>query len=133
MPYVYIDHTADIGVRISASNIRELFRDAGYALVDVMKAASDDDREQVEITSEGIDRIDLLVRWLQEILYVIEVKDFRVSRIVITSLGETDLTASLTGMFSKTQLAREIKAVTYHNLDIRDVDNHLEATIILDT
>ncbi|MRR39392.1 archease, partial [bacterium] len=34
MSYEYIDHTADLGIRVRSSDLKALFLDAGRALVD---------------------------------------------------------------------------------------------------
>ena len=133
MPYLFIDHTADLGIRVRAKNIQGLFLDAGRAIVDILDAATEPGAEEIEMNLDGLDRVDLLVRWLQEIVYIIEVKDFRISHILITALSETELSARITGVTKRTPLAREIKAVTYHDLTIHEIDNRLETTIILDT
>jgi SHS2 domain-containing protein len=132
MSYEYIDHTADIGIRVRSKDLVSLFEDAGSALVDMMGASSGEGPETLEITAEGIDHVDLLVRWLQELLYLIEVKAFRISALEIRELSDTMLRAGLTGACRPTQLSHEIKAVTYHGLDICGIDNGFEATIIFD-
>ena len=133
MPYLFIDHTADLGIRVRAKSIQGLFLDAGRAIVDILDAATEPGTEEIEMNLNGLDRVDLLVRWLQEVVYIIEVKDFRISHILITALSETELSARITGVTTRSPLAREIKAVTYHDLTIHEIDNHLETTIILDT
>ncbi len=82
--------------------------------------------------SQGIDRVDLLVRWLQEILYLIEVKGFRLSAVTIQRLTETLALGVIQGAYTAEPLTTEIKAVTYYNLDITSIDNVFAATIILD-
>ncbi len=36
MPYTLIDHTADIGIRVSAPSMEGLFEEAAYALADIL-------------------------------------------------------------------------------------------------
>lgn len=133
MKYHFIDHTADIGIRIVSDDVKSLFEDAALALVDIMGARSAQGGKSERITVEGLDQVDVLVRWLQEILYRIEVEDLRISHLEILELNPNGLTAIVAGTNSPTGLLEEIKAVTYHNLEIREVDNHVETTIIFDT
>lgn len=133
MKYHFIDHTADIGIRIVSDDVKSLFEDAALALVDIMGAGSAQGGKSERITVEGLDQVDVLVRWLQEILYRIEVEDLRISHLEILELNPNGLTAIVAGTNSPTELLEEIKAVTYHNLEIREVDNHVETTIIFDT
>lgn len=134
MTYRYIDHTADIGIHVVSENERGLFEEAARALIDILGASCPDkDLEHLKVAVEGLDRTDTLVRWLQELLYLIEVKDLRVFSLRVSTLQETSLEAELEGIHSPSRLRMEIKAVTYHNLEIAEVDNRVQATIIFDT
>jgi len=132
MPYTLIDHTADMGIRVSAPSLEGLFEEAAYALADIMGARCGEALQEVVVDSQGIDRVDLLVRWLQEILYLIEVKGFRLRAVTIQRLTETLAIGVMQGAYTADPLTTEIKAVTYHNLDITSIDNVFMATIILD-
>ena len=132
MGYEYIDHTADLGIRVRSGDLRSLFRDAGMALVDLLGASSEDAPIVTGITVEGIDENDLLVRWLQELLFLLDTRAFRVFSIEIRDMTGTSLRAAVAGSRGTSPLSHEIKAVTYHGLDIRHIDNGLEATIIFD-
>jgi SHS2 domain-containing protein len=132
MPYELIDHTADIGLRVSAPSMEGLFEEAALALADIMGGRSDEGSQEVLVETQGIDLVDLLVRWLQEILYLIEVKGFRLRAATIQRLTGTLAIGVIQGAYIDSLLTTEIKAVTYHNLDITSIDNVYEATIILD-
>lgn len=132
MPYTLIDHTADIGMRVSAPSVEALFEEAGLALCEIMGGRTSRGDATIIVQAAGIDRDDLLVRWLQEILYQVEVKGFRVTGIGLRDLTDTTVTGELRGAFTGTPLQAEVKAVTYHNLRIVSLDNVHVATIILD-
>jgi len=74
--YTLIDHTADIGIDVVGATLRELFTNAAFALFDIIT-----DLSKVECTAEynikisGIDREQLLVNWLTELLYLHDVKN----------------------------------------------------------
>ena len=133
MGYRLINHTADLGIRVTAQDMPSLFREAGLALARIIGAAGREKPESLEVSIEGIDHVDLLVRWLQELLYLIEVRHVRIAGIEIRGLSRTELNALVSCRCEDTPLAREIKAVTYHHLDIRPVEGGLEASIIFDT
>lgn len=132
MGYELIDHTADMGVRVRAKDLSSLFRDAALALVHITGASSTGACEAARVSVEGIDREDLLVRWLQELLYLIEARHMRISDIRIARLLETGLEADVSGVREETPLAQEIKAITYHHLDIEYDGAFFEATVIFD-
>jgi SHS2 domain-containing protein len=132
MPYELIDHTADMGMRVSSPTLEGLFEEAAYALADILGGKDALGNDEVVVESQGIDRVDLLVRWLQEILYLIEAKGFRLRGATIQNLSETQAVGVIQGAYTNSPLTTEIKAVTYHNLDIAYIDNVFVATIILD-
>ena len=133
MTYRFIDHTADIGIRVVSGDVQGLFEDAAQALIDIMGAGCHEGSLEEEISVKGIDRIDVLVRWLQELLYRIEVEDLRIARLTVLEVNDNGMEALVAGTAIPTKLREEIKAVTYHNLEILEVDNHVETTIIFDT
>jgi len=132
MPYALIDHTADMGVKISSPTIEMLFKEAAHALADILGGRCAQGTEEMRVQARGIDREDLLVRWLQEILYLMEVGGWRLRDAHVEELGETEVKGVLQGACVQEPLAAEIKAVTYHNLKIVHIGDVFEVTIILD-
>jgi SHS2 domain-containing protein len=87
MGYDLFDHTGDVGVRVWADDLKGLFCEAAKALFDIIT-----DLEQVEmnleriVAVEGMGREELLVAWLNELLYLHDVEgllflDFSISTI----------------------------------------------------
>lgn len=133
MTYHFIDHTADIGIRVVSGDVKGLFEEAAQALIDIMGAGCHEDSHKEKISVRGIDRVDVLVRWLQELLYRIEVEDLRIAALTVLEVNDNGMEALVAGTTTPAKLHEEIKAVTYHNLEILEVDNHVETTIIFDT
>lgn len=133
MPYTIINHTADLGMIVRAPDLSTLFAEAARAMIDVMGAKAERSACEILLAVEGYDREDLLIRWLNEVLYLISDKHFRIAGIDITVLEDTRMEARLTGETRPTRLECGIKAVTYHALAITQALNHLETTIIFDT
>ncbi len=134
--YRLIDHTADIGISVEGKGLKDLFATAAYAMSSQMFNLSKiKGTETKKIKLEGVDKEDLLVRWLNELLFLCEegyiFKDFQ-----IENLKETSLNASLKGDkvdFSKNPLKLQIKAATYHQLEIKKADSgNLQTTVIFD-
>lgn len=133
MPYTIIDHTADVGITVRAPSLPALFTEAALALIEIMGAKIMQGGQEIILAVEGYDREDLLIRWLQEIRYRIEVEDLRIAGMTIDALDAQSLTACINGSFTATPLTADIKAVTYHAVAILQVGDHLETTIIFDT
>lgn len=132
MSYTLVDHTADLALRVSAPTLAGLLGEAAEALCDVMGARVPHIEETVRLECRGVDREDLLVRWLQEILYLVEVKGFRVHAARVLAVHDTALEGEIDGACSGGALKVEVKAVTYHALSIECKDGLFSVTIILD-
>ncbi len=136
MDYEILEHTADVCIRVYGKSLDELFENSARAMMDLIT-----DREkikpsqEIEIEVDGETIEELLVHWLQEILYLHEVskivfKDFRLSLI-----GKTHAKGNALGEkidMDRHELLFDIKAVTYHNLKIEPVNDRLKVDIVFD-
>lgn len=127
-----IEHTADWAYRVRGKNLAQLFIHAAlglYSLVGMQIAPGSQLTRTIQL--KAIDRESLLVAWLNELLYYHESEGLGFEQIKIEHLDETSLQAKITGAPTR-QWLKDIKAVTYHNLSIRDTESGLEVTIVLD-
>jgi SHS2 domain-containing protein len=125
-PYELFEHTADLGLRVTAPDLGRLFRDAGeglFAMI-VERPPDDDPAERLEFRIEGR-RLDwLLFDWLTELLYVFESRGLILNRFEV-EVGEDGLTAVAHGHPFDPQrqgATHEVKAITYHRLRVERVD-----------
>jgi SHS2 domain-containing protein len=134
--YETFSHTADLGLRIRADNLDSLMAEAGRALFSVLVANLDTARpvEQVELRVEGGERDYLLLDWLNELLY-----GFHQNRIILTEFNvrvdNTGLSAICRGEpldETKHSLDHDIKAITYHGLQVVQSDGRWQAEVIVD-
>ncbi|KPK92781.1 MAG: hypothetical protein AMJ94_04420 [Deltaproteobacteria bacterium SM23_61] len=134
--YEIFDHTADMGVRVFGRTVEEVFVNAAYALfdqwTDLRKV-----RKQIsqEISIRGSDREDLLIRWLGELLFLGESRGFLFKEFTIRRLDSTSLRAIARGEIfdpSRHSFKTEIKAVTYHQVEVKEVDGKWEGRVIFD-
>jgi len=124
---------ADAGLRVSANSIEELFEDAArgmFAIISGEKPPGWDETRRIHL--EAVDRESLLVDWLSELLYLLEVKLFWTIEPDVKIEGET-LEASIGGVkMEGTVSGTEIKAVTYHMLEIHESGGRFETDIFFD-
>lgn len=134
--YEIFDHTADMGVRVFGRSVEEVFVNAAYALfdqwTDLRKV-----RKQIsqEISVQGSDREDLLIRWLGELLFLGESRGFLFKEFTIRRLDSTSLKAVARGEIfdpSRHRFKTEIKAVTYHQAELKERDGRWEGRVIFD-
>ena len=131
-----LDHTADIGVIVYGEDLKTLFENAGKAffhvITDLRKVRGRTER-WIEIGGEALDR--LMVDWLSELLYLHDVESLLFKRFKIESVGEEGLRAVVKGeRFQEGVhvIKTEVKAVTYHRIEVRQKDGHWRAQIIFD-
>jgi SHS2 domain-containing protein len=134
--YLLLDHTADMGMEVTGSDPPELFTKAARAFIHMMLGdIRSKGRDIINISIAGEDPPDLMVRWLTEILYLFEGEHLITTEIVIDELSSSTLNASLAVTPfdpSRHEVLREIKAVTYHQIDVAMHDGIWKARIIFD-
>lgn len=134
--YEIINHTADLGMIIKGKDLPTLFKNAGIALMDIMVSGNSFEAPQpLNINITGTDLPDLMVRWLGEVLYIFEGEGLVTSSININSISHNNLDASvLTAAFDSRfhKVLREIKAVTYHLIEVVEKAGVWEARVIFD-
>jgi SHS2 domain-containing protein len=122
MAYRIFDHTADLGVEVTAATQEEVYAGAAIALFDLFTdlAAVRPDLSR-EVSVEGEDAPDLLVNFLRELLDAYNHDGFLVKECVVTGVDSRTLRASLKGERfdpARHRIEKEIKAVTYHQASV---------------
>ncbi|MFA4909464.1 MAG: archease [Desulfobacteria bacterium] len=134
--YEFIDHTADMGVEVYGRDLRELFQNAGEALFEIICDVSEV-TESIEkrVAVDGEDLEQLMVVWLGELLYLHDVERLLFKRFEVEEVGERKLVATVYGEELKEgyhTIKTEIKAVTYHQIQVRQEDGRWIARVIFD-
>ena len=136
MNYRIINHTADFGLQIFASDIKTLFADAAHAMIDQI---ADINRlkglNEYDVHISGSDWPDLMVNWLREVLYLWTGEEKLVKKARILSLSEYELSAKVmydTYEPNRHIIKNEIKAVTYHQIQVEKGPLGWESKIIFD-
>ena len=127
-----IEHTADWALRIQGENLEGLFYNAAVGMLQlagIEPRAGPTRKRRIEL--QASDSESLLVAWLEELLFVIEMEEVTFSKFDLTVEDNNHLTA----MVQESPIGnikKHIKAVTYHNLKITQVEDGLEVTVVFD-
>lgn len=134
--YEVFDHTADLGLRVAAKSLEELFEEAGRGLTSLIVT----DLRSVQCTEEksiqiaGTDLEYLLFDWLTELLFA-----FEANRVLLVEfqvrLNADGLSAVCRGEYldpARHQLEHEVKAITYHGLQVTQQNGEWAAEVIVD-
>jgi len=131
-----IDHTADVGYKLFAPTMAELFAIAGRALfatITDLRSIRKELSRSISATAE--DQETLLIAWLSELNYRFLVDHELYCEFDIDALSPTSIHAIVHGEKidrSRHDIFTEIKAVTYHALYLQKNADGWEAQIIFD-
>jgi SHS2 domain-containing protein len=131
-----LDHTADVGIIVYGKDLRSLFENAGegffHLITDLKKVRLRTERE-IEINGESLER--LMVDWLNGLLYLHDVENLLFKRFNVESVGVEGLKAKVRGEVFEEKvhvIKTGVKAVTYHQLEVRKEKEGWRAQIIFD-
>jgi SHS2 domain-containing protein len=130
------EHTADLGLRVRASDLNELFAEAGRGLTSVLIDNPDAIRpeRQAVINLDGTEIDYLLFDWLNELLYRFESEHWLFAEFQV-AVNDHGLTATVCGeplTTDRHQPAHEVKAITYHHLKVERTPSDWLAEVIVD-
>jgi len=134
--YEQFSHTADVGVRVYGSDLKELFDNAAFAMFDViadLEGIKGSIVQDLDLKAPNLD--ELLVSWLDELLYNFYTKSVIFYKFDIEKLTDDSMKAKAYGRLvgeNRNRLKTEIKAVTYHNLHIKKNGEGYAVEIIFD-
>ncbi len=134
MRFQEIEHTADRAFRVTGRDMAALLENAARAMQALDKDGAGTTAERLEtreIEVEGIDGESLLVNWLNEILYLEQAHHLVCEQFRIDDLKNHHLRARVEAR-KRDRSHRHIKAVTFHNLKIRETSEGLEVEIVVD-
>jgi SHS2 domain-containing protein len=130
-PYEEIEHTADWAIQVHGETLNELFENAAngmFSLLDPLPISIEAKNTRLELSA--IDLETLLVCWLEELLYILETEHKGADSFKI-EIEDTALKATFRSMPVQSQ-KKDIKAVTYNELEITQDDEGFHTTIVFD-
>jgi len=138
------DHTADAGIRIHGNSLEALFINAARGMFSLLlpeaartQLVQDTEGERIEIpiAVRAPDLALLLREWLGELLYQYSTERVYFTDFFLDSVEETHIRARAAGVRFTQQLESqlaEIKAVTYHGLEVIRQPDGYHAQVIFD-
>lgn len=134
--YEMLEHTADLRIEVRGKDVAELLARSAGALADLLyDPASVREATQRRVRLDEANLELLLVRWLNELIYLREVKEFLWKEIEVETDGPSALQAVLAGEgFDPARHSPRtgLKAATYHQLRIEQGTEGWTARILFD-
>jgi len=135
--YELIEHTADVGIRVKAVSLEELFKNAALAMFDIIaekKFQSSGSPVKKFIVKQKADNLEeLFINWLNELLSLSSAKEVIFCDFKFSKLTEQEIEAEAFGCDMKDyKVNAEIKAATYHQLKVEKAGSGWLAEVIFD-
>jgi SHS2 domain-containing protein len=133
-----LDHTADVGFELEAESLEGLFQAALAGLLQVMfQNPPQGGKRRRRVVLEAEDLETLLVRYLNELIYLIQTKGFVPGKANVRIEPKEEgfrLTATLFGEPFQEAFGfqGEVKSATFHGLFVRQEGGCFLARVILD-
>ncbi len=125
--YEFIDHTADIGLKANGKDLSEAFAHAAEGMFDIITDSSAiENKGEYHIDLHSDDMEQLLVDWLNELLFLQGAENLVFGSFSVdVDEQNARLSATVSGEefdTKKHKIGMEIKAVTYHLLEVHKND-----------
>jgi SHS2 domain-containing protein len=144
MGFEHLEHTADVLIKAWGRNLEELFEQAARGMFEVITDTNKvESRERIAISVCGFDLENALYRWLEELLFYHDSRNFvfgkfRVSKVYEqVSEGEKQVCVEGVAEGEEFEQGRHeprtvVKAVTYHEMRIWRENESWYATFVVD-
>lgn len=131
-----IGHIADVGLRVKAANAADAFVAVAQGMFEILlsrREANEVEEWSIHVTAE--DWQDLLVTWLEELLYRFEMEEMVPASIEIKHLDPEQLEARVRGERldpDRHEVGTQILAVTSNHIYARELNGGFEIQIVFD-
>jgi SHS2 domain-containing protein len=138
--YTFLDHTADIAVDVESTTLNELFTGAAIAWRESIcddLSEKHDQKKKIELSEQSLEI--LLVSFLNELNFIFQSESWMMGSVNSINIFKKDsvwhLRATIFGgVFNRRELKlkAEIKAVTYHQMEIKEINGKYSTRIVFD-
>ena len=134
MKFEYLDHTADAKFRAYGKTLEEAFINSAIATFSILintDKVKPVITKDISITSGTAES--LLYDFLEELLYLLDVEGFLLSRVEDMRIENNNLTCKVYGdSHKKYRISGNIKSITYNDMEIKKTDKGYRITAVVD-
>ena len=137
MKYRFLNHTADAQFQAYGNSLEEAFQNAAEAMASLMWSVKKiKPRIKRKINARGRDEEQLLLNFLEEILYLLELEDFLFHSVEDIGIKKEKTGYYLGASFLGDKFSDEyeifgmIKAVTYNDMIIKKNDHYMIQVVV---
>jgi len=134
--YRVFDTTADTGLEIYGTTREELFRNALKGLFSLITELDTiEPRDEITVEAEGEDWVDLLVSWLNELIFLQDARGWLFKDCQVEELNPRFIKARCQGEtldVGRHPIKTLVKAATYHQAQVEEIPQGYRARVVLD-
>ena len=134
MSYEFLEHTADVKFRAEGSDLSRMFLSAADALNDTIRGDIKIlEQEEKSFEVDGPDQEVLLYNFLEEFLFLLDAKEFLVSRVKDIKVEEGKISCTVVGDSAENYVfTNDVKAITYNGMIIGEGHGKFFCEVVLD-
>lgn len=134
MPYRFLDHTADIRIECEAAGFDGLLAEAAHGFYATALSRQEDgcgEQRTFVVSEQKVE--DRLIRFLQELIFLLETERFVGVRFAFNEPDDGALMIFAQGYrCGEDDRSVEVKSATYHDLEVKESDSGWVARFVLD-
>ncbi len=134
MKYEFLEHTADIKFRAYGKSLGECFGNAALAMFNAMYKGKVKSALSKKVKVKGDDLEGLLYNFLEELIVLVDAKNFFVSRVdVKVDIGKMEVFGEIFGDDAKNYaIGLDVKAITYNDMFVREENGKWVCQVVVD-
>lgn len=134
--YRILRRQSDLAIKVFGKSQQELFANSAFALFDLMTDVEKIHiEEHLSLEAEGVDRDDLMVNWMRELLYLFQRSGYLLKEFHVREAKDDFVRAEVRGEKfdpDRHEIQREIRSVVYHQSRIEKTGEQWTAQVIFE-
>jgi SHS2 domain-containing protein len=129
--FEFLPHTADVKIRVYGKNLKEIINNSLLALKNFWKPKLTKTKIEKEIKIESNNEVNLLIDFLSEVLAETYVEKAIFVKFEPQELASYSLSGKIIG-YKFIFLSKDIKAITYHQVNLQKINHQYIFEFIID-
>lgn len=134
--YRILSRSSDLLIKVFGRTQAELFANSAFALFDLITDIEKIEvRERLPLEVEGVNRDDLMVNWMRELLYLYQVSGYLLKEFQLEEAREDHVRGVVCGEKfdpDRHDIQRDIRAVAYHQSRMNKTGDQWTAQVIFE-
>ena len=134
--YRILNRSSDLVIKVFGKSQAELFSNSAFALFDVMTDVEKVEiREKLPLEVEGLDRDDLMVNWMRELLYLYQGSGYLLKEFQVQEVKGNYVRGEVRGEKfdpDRHEIRHEILSVAYHQGRMDKIGDQWTAQVIFE-